>query len=60
MAGLGASHIGGATAGRMADVGHDRFGGGRHRFAGDRYYNGGLVCPYYPYDLNDQSYQCPY
>ncbi|WP_050043893.1 hypothetical protein [Bradyrhizobium sp. LTSPM299] len=60
MAGLGAEHVGGASTGRMADVGHDRLDGGRHRFAGSGYYGGGMVCPYYPHDLYDQSYNCPF
>jgi hypothetical protein len=58
--GFGGGDVGGAAAGRMAGVGHDRFDGGRDRFAGNGYYSNGLVCPYYPYDLNDQSYHCPF
>ena len=52
--GVGAGRIGGFDAGRIAHVGHDGFGGTRHRLAGRGYYDYGLGCPY-----NDE-YNYPY
>jgi hypothetical protein len=35
-------------------MGHDHFGGGRHRFDGGGFYDDGLGCPYY------EEYTSPY
>jgi hypothetical protein len=47
-------------AGHIAHVGHGRFGGGRHRFAGGGYYDYGLGCPYYPTYTYNYPYYCDY
>ena len=50
-------HVGGFGAGRMAHVGSEHFGAGRHRFVGGDY---GLSCPYYPYYTYNYPYYCDY
>jgi hypothetical protein len=51
--------VGGFGAGRMAHVGSEHFGAGRHRFRGG-YYGYGLDCPYDPYYTYDYPYSCAY
>jgi hypothetical protein len=64
--GLGGGRIGGigggvATfgAGRLAHVGTDHHGVGRHRFVGGGY-DYGLDCPYNPYYTSTWPYTCTY